>query len=393
MRRLSGDASRRRGLPRLTPQRPLICHIILRLAVGGLENGLVNLINNLPADAYAHAIVCVADATDFRRRIERSDVEIHEIRKHPGKDLSAYGRMWRVLRRLRPRLVHTRNLPALDMIAPAWLAGVRRFVHSEHGLDLFEIDGRDAKYNRLRSLSRAVVNRYIAVSADLTGWLRDEIGVPSSRLETIYNGVDTARFSPDPPVQSILPDGFVPPGAIVVGTLGRLDPLKNQLALVEAFVRVLACGPELRQKLRLVIVGDGDQRSEIEAALAKAGASDLVWLPGFRNDAPAFYSALDIFVLPSLREGIANTLLEAMASGRPVIAARVGGNPEIVPDGVAGQLVPAANAEAFAAAIRNYVEHPDLMRAHGTAGRAHVLRNFSLASMVKKYDRVYRSLL
>jgi sugar transferase (PEP-CTERM/EpsH1 system associated) len=361
--------------------------------VGGLENGLVNLINNLPADAYTHAIVCVADATDFRRRIERSDVEIHEIRKRLGKDLNAYGRMWRVLRRLRPRLVHTRNLPALDMIAPAWLAGVRRFVHSEHGLDLVEIDGKNAKYNRLRRLSRAVVNRYIGVSTELTSWLRDEIGVPNSRLETIYNGVDTNRFSPDLPARSILPDGFAPPGAIVVGTLGRLDPLKNQLALVEAFVRTLVRYPALRQKLRLVIVGDGDQRSEIEAALAKACVSDLVWLPGFRNDAAAFYRALDIFVLPSLREGIANTLLEAMASGRPVIAARVGGNPEIVPDGVAGQLVPVANSEAFAAAIRTYVDHPDFMRIHGIAGRAHVLRNFSLDAMVKKYDRVYRSLL
>lgn len=377
----------------MTSQRPLICHIIYRLAVGGLENGLVNLINNLPSDAYRHTIVCVTDATDFSHRIERSDVEIYEIRKRPGKDLGAYSRMWRVLRRLRPKLVHTRNLPALDMIAPAWLAGIRRFVHSEHGLDLLEIDGRNAKYNRLRRLSRVVVNRYIAVSADLTGWLRAEVGIPSSRVETIYNGVDTARFSPDLPAPMILPDGFAPPGTIVVGTVGRLDPLKNQLALVEAFLQVLARGPELREKLRLVIVGDGGLRSEIEAAVAKGNASDLVWLPGFRTDAAAVYRALDIFVLPSLREGIANTLLEAMASGRPVVAARVGGNPEIVPDGLAGQLVPAANPEALAAAIQNYVEHPGLMRAHGKAAREHVLRNFSLDAMIKKYDLLYRSLL
>jgi sugar transferase (PEP-CTERM/EpsH1 system associated) len=238
-----------------------------------------------------------------------------------------------------------------------------------------------------------VVNRYIAVSADLTKWLRDEIGVPSSRLETIYNGVDTERFSPGLPARPILPEGFAPPGAIVVGTLGRLDPLKNQIALVEAFVRVLARSPHSREKLRLVIVGDGDQRSEIETALAKAGISELVWLPGFRSDAAALYRAFDVFVLPSRREGISNSLLEAMATGRPVIAARVGGNPEIVPDGVAGQLVLAANPETLAAAIWNYVEHPDLRLAHGNAGRAHVVCNFSLDSMVKKYDRVYQSLL
>ncbi len=378
----------------MTRQRPLICHVIYRLAIGGLENGLVNLINNLPDDAYRHAIVCVTEATEFRTRILRSDVEIHEIRKRPGKDIGAYRRAWRAFRQLRPQLVHTRNLPALDMIAPAWVAGVRTFVHGEHGLDLVEIDGKNAKYNRLRRLSRAVVDRYIAVSADLTTWLRDEIGVPSARLETIYNCVDPARFSPGPPVPHLLPDGFAPPGAIVVGTFGRLDPLKNQLALVEAFVRLLGRNPELRHKLRLVIIGNGDLRSEIDAALVKANASELAWLPGYRNDTAALYRALDIFVLPTLRErGISNTLLEAMASGIPVIAARVGANHEIVPDGVAGQVVPAADPELFAAAIRHYVEHPDLMRAHGIAGRANVLSKFSLDVMVKKYDRVYRYLL
>jgi sugar transferase (PEP-CTERM/EpsH1 system associated) len=377
----------------LTPQRPLICHIILRLAVGGLENGLVNLINNLPIDAYAHAIVCIDEATEFRRRIERGDVEIHEIHKRPGKDIGAYGRVWRVLRQLKPQLVHTRNLPALDMIAPAWLAGVRKLVHSEHGLDLMEIEGKSAKYNRLRRLSRFAVDRYIAVSADLSSWLRNEIGVPNSRLETIYNGVDTRRFFPDPLTRSILPEGFAPTEAVVVGTLGRLDPLKNQLALVDAFARLLTRNPALREKLRLVIAGEGESRSAIEMALSKAGISDLAWLPGVRNDTVDFYRSIDIFVLPSLREGISNTLLEAMASGLPVIAARVGGNPEIVPDGVAGQLVAAADPEMFAAAIWKYIEHPVLMREHGKAGRAHMLGNFSLEKMVERYDRVYRSLL
>jgi len=371
----------------------LICHVIYRLSVGGLENGLVNLINNLPQDAYRHAIVCVTEATDFRNRIRRSGVEIHEIHKRPGKDVGAYARMWAIIRRLKPRIVHTRNLPAIDMIAPAWLAGVPRFVHSEHGLDLVEIDGKNPRYNGLRRLSRIMVDRYITVSADLNNWLRQEIGVPSSRLETIYNGVDTERFSPQRKHRPPLPEGFAPPSSVVLGTLGRLDPLKNQLGLAQAFARLLANRPELRQRLRLVIVGDGDQREKIEAVLAAANARDLAWLPGFRDDTPALYQALDIFVLPSLREGISNTLLEAMASGRPVIATRVGGNPEIVPEGVAGHLVLPGDPDALAAAILSYVDHPELMHALGKGGRKHVLGNFSLATMVAKYDSAYRSLL
>lgn len=373
-------------------RRPLVCHIIYRLAVGGLENGLVNLINNLPRENYSHAIICVTEATDFRHRIERPDVEIYEIQKQPGKDIAAYGRMWSVLRALKPRIVHTRNLPALDMLAPARLSGVTRFVHSEHGLDLIEITGKNCKYNRLRSLSRVVVDRYVTVSADLSEWLQGEIGVPPTRITTIYNGVDTRRFSPEGPRHAVLPEGFATEDSIVIGTIGRLDPLKNQTALVEAFLAVLAKRPELRARLRLVIVGDGPERGKIESALARAHASNLAWLPGFRDDTPQLYRSFDLFVLPSRREGISNTLLEAMASGIPVIATRVGGNPEILPEGVAGRLV-ATESEAMAAAIIDYIDWPELRGAHGRGGRAHILRGFSLETMVRNYDAVYRALL
>ncbi|HZB92954.1 MAG TPA: TIGR03088 family PEP-CTERM/XrtA system glycosyltransferase [Stellaceae bacterium] len=372
---------------------PLICHIIYRLAVGGLENGLVNIINNLPDEDYRHAIICVTQSTDFRRRLRRDDVEIREVGKRPGNDLAAYGRMWRVLRHLQPDVVHTRNLPALDMILPAWLARVPRFVHSEHGLDLIEIDGRHARYNTLRRLSRLAVDRYVTVSADLERWMRQEIGVPPARLQTIYNGVDTERFAPTGDDPAVLPPGFDPPGALVLGTLGRLDPLKNQIALAQAFCEALARRPELRRRLRLVIVGDGALRREVEAALAAGNALELAWLPGFRDDTPRIYRALDLFVLPSLREGISNTILEAMASGRPVLATRVGGTPEIVPDGVVGRLVPPADPAALAAAILDYADDRALLRRHGEAARAHVLARFSLAAMIASYDRLYRSLL
>lgn len=367
--------------------------MIYRLTFGGLENGVVNLINNLPEDRYRHAIICTATATDFSARVRRGGVEICELRKRPGKDVAAYARMWRILRRLRPQIVHTRNLPALDMIVPARLAGVRRFVHSEHGLDMIELDGKNAKYNSMRRASRLVVDRYITMSRDLNDWMRREIGVPAGRIETIYNGVDTARFSPTVGEgQSVLPDGFAPEGAVVIGTIGRLDPVKNQIALVRALAGLLDRRPELRPRLRLVIIGDGTERSAIESVIAASNVRDLAWLPGFRDDTPAHYRALDIFVLPSLREGISNTLLEAMASGRPVIATRVGGNPEIVADGIVGRLV-AQDTDALAEAILCYVDNPELMRAHGKAGREHMLRSFSLDAMIRRYDKVYGSLL
>jgi sugar transferase (PEP-CTERM/EpsH1 system associated) len=377
----------------MPPSPPLICHVIYRLAVGGLENGLVNLINNLPAERYRHAVICVTQATEFRERIRQNGVEIHELRKQPGKDIAVYGRMWHALRKLQPRVVHTRNLPALDMLVPARLAGVPRFVHSEHGLDKIEIDGKNTKYNLMRRASRLTVDRYITMSRDLNGWLQREVGIPATRIETIYNGVDTARFSPQRDDRHALPAGFSPPGSIVIGTLGRLDPVKNQTLLARAFARLVERRPDLRARLRLAIIGDGDERAAIESILAQGGVTELAWLPGFRNDTPCLYRALDIFILPSVREGISNTLLEAMASGIPVIATRVGGNPEILPDKIVGQLVESNDPEALAQAIERYVDDPILLRAHGEAGRAHVLKNFSLNAMMQGYDRVYGSLL
>ena len=306
----------------------LICHIIFRLGVGGLENGLVNLINHLPESEFRHAVVCTTTATEFRERIRRPDVEIVEINKTEGKDIASYGRVWRALRRLRPQIVHTRNLPALDMLAPAWLAGRSRIVHGEHGLDMVELTGENRRYNQLRRASRAIVDRYIAVSRELCEWLREDIGVQDLRLNLIYNGVDVSHFAPGDTRSAVLPAGFAPPDSIVLGTAGRLERVKNQIGLVQAFCRILEMRPELRKRLRLVIVGEGSQSGAIEQALDQAQLRELAWLPGLRNDMPDLYRALDLFVLPSLREGISNTLLEAMACGRACVATRAGGNPE-----------------------------------------------------------------
>ncbi len=373
---------------------PLICHVIYRLAVGGLENGLVNLINHLPVHKYRHAIICVDRATDFRRRIQRGDTEIYEIHKREGKDIAAYGRMVKLLRQLRPWVVHTRNLPALDMLFPAWLAGVPRLVHSEHGLDMAELNGMNQRYNRLRRVTGFVVDRYITVSSELRDWLTSEVRVPGDRVELIYNGVDTDRFSPvGADRDSLLPPGFAPPNAIVVGMFGRLEPVKNPLGVASAFLRVLETRPALRKILRLMVVGEGSERKAIETLLAHGNASELAWLPGQRDDTPELYRALDLFVLSSHREGISNTILEAMASGRPVIATGVGGTPEILPDGATGRIVPPGDTDAIAAAILHYIDNPDLMRVHGRAARLHTVNKFSLSGMVGNYDEFYHSLL
>ncbi len=373
---------------------PLIAHIIYRLDVGGMENGLVNLINAIPAQRYRHAIICLTEYTDFRLRIQRPDVAIYALHKRPGKDIGVYPRLWRLLRRLRPDIVHTRNLPALDCLVPAALAGVAARVHGEHGRDMIDLDGSNRKYNLLRRLLRPFAQRYIPLSRDLEIWLRDCIGISPDRIDRIYNGVDMLRFHPPADGRAPLPlAGFAAADSIVIGTVGRMQTVKDQTTLVTAFLSLLERVPELRQRLRLVLIGDGPLRATALQQLQQAGVAAQAWLPGARDDIPELMRGLDIFVLPSLAEGISNTILEAMACGLPVVATRVGGNAELVEEGHSGALVPAADPEALAAALCVYVRDLSLARRHGAAGRRRVENSFSLPAMVDGYLAVYDRLL
>jgi len=373
---------------------PLIAHIIYRLDVGGLENGLVRLINHAPADRYRHAIICLTESTDFSLRIRQLGVPVIQLHKRGGREIGVYGRLWRALKELGPTIVHTRNLGVLDAQIAAALARIPIRIHGEHGRDTYDLDGSRVKYNLFRKSVRSIVHHYTAVSRDLASWLVGTIGVPANRVTQIYNGVDTELFHPACATERRrLPDGFAPEGAFVVGTVGRMHTVKDQLNLVRAFLRLLQTFPEARARVRLMLVGDGPLQRECRSLLESANAGDLAWLPGERSDIPELMRSMDLFVLPSLGEGISNTILEAMASGLPVVATRVGGNPELVIEGRIGTLVPAADPEALMHAIHLYLCDPDLAPAYGRVARAHAEANFSWNSMVNGYIGVYDKLL
>lgn len=361
---------------------PLIAHVIHRLDFGGLENGLVNLVNCLPVDRYRHAIVCLSGFNpEFRRRIGRDDVEVVALGKRPGKDPSAYLRMWRVLRRLRPAIVHTRNLGTVDMQWVAAAAGVRHRVHGEHGWEASDPLGRDPRNLRIRQGCRPVIQRYVPMSRHIAEWLERSVGVPPSRIRQLYSGVDTEKFSPARQASARC--------TLTFGTVGRLDPVKNHSSLL----RAVAALHNAEASVRLTMLGDGPLRTSLKAEAAALGISDVVQFGGARNDIADLMRDFDVFVLPSINEGISNTILEAMACGLPVVAGKVGGNPELVVDGVTGHLYDSADPEALRQALLRYITDPDLRRAHGKAGRDRVVQNFSLDSMAGRYLALYDELL
>ena len=379
----------------VTDERPLVLHLVYRFDTGGLENGVVNLINHMPAGAYRHAVVALtAVVPEFAARVRRDDVTFVSLNKSPGHGVKLYPRLYALFRELRPSIVHTRNLAALECQVPAWAAGVPVRIHGEHGRDIDDPDGTVRRYQWMRRAYRPFVHHYVALSADLSGYLRERVGVPPGSVTQIINGVDSTRFHAAPDGRLPLPGlPFTDPSLFVVGTVGRMQTVKAQPLLARAFLRALELQPALRERMRLVMVGSGPLRAEAEAVLTQACLGELAWLPGERADVPEVMRALDCFVLPSIAEGISNTILEAMATALPVVATDVGGNRELVNPGHTGMLVPSQDVEAMAQALLALASDPAQARRMGQAGRAEVERRFSLQAMVAGYQALYDELL
>ena len=371
-------------------QPPLIVHLIYRLDFGGLESLLVDCVNQIAPDRFRHAVICLTDYTRFSEKITRPGVALFALHKPPGLALQVHLTVWKLLRQLRPAILHTYNLTTVEYAFSAKLAGVPICVHAEHGRDMADMNGTNNKHNLLRRLLVPFIDRYVTVSHDLQQWLTETVRIPARRQQLIINGVDTARFLPGKTDAT----GASPWSGthIVIGTVGQIRDIKNHCGLIRSFALLLQRYPAYRSTLRLSVIGDGALLPDLKQQVMDAGLQDLIWLPGARTDIDCVMSGFTLFVLPSLAEGTPVALLEAMACGLPVVATRVGGIPEVVTDQVHGTLVPAADDAALADAILTYLANPERARQHGQAARARVEQAYSQKRMIQTYSHLYSEL-
>ena len=353
-----------------------IVHILHSFGTGGLEKGIATLVRNASPE-FEHVILCAATSGKSERLLP-SNTEVVELHKLPGNSLVFLLRLSRVLKSLRPDIVHTRNWGGMDGIIAARMAGVRSILHGEHGWEVLDPNGRNPKRVLARTILSRVVREYTCVSKQIRLWLEKTIGVKKS-VTQIYNGVDTEFYSPNGSRKRTRARLDISPSTFVIGTVGRLDPIKDHPTLLRAF-------EDIQKRISnavLLIVGDGPERKRLEALAGKG-----VFFLGNRSDVPELLKALDVFVLPSQNEGISNTILEAMATALPVVATNVGGNPELV-DESTGFLVEPGDFQSMASALVRYLENPDLRTRHGRAGREKVIREFIIEKMVRSYEEVY----
>jgi glycosyltransferase involved in cell wall biosynthesis len=262
---------------------------------------------------------------------------------------------------------------------------VRAVVHTEHGLRDHE-PWYDPALKRWAARRSDVV---VAVSTSLAAYLTGRVRVPATRVATLLNGVDTARFAPAPRDAAVRARLGVPAGVPLVGTVARLAPVKNQAMLLDAFAALLARVPDAH----LVLAGDGELRGALEAQAARLRITARVHLPGALADTAPIYRELDAFVLCSFGEGTSISLLEAMATGVPSVATAVGGNPATVAHGEAGLLVPSGDTAALTEALARVLGEPAVGAALGAAARRHVLALYGEAAMADGYESVYRRAL
>jgi sugar transferase (PEP-CTERM/EpsH1 system associated) len=372
----------------VSDRRIRIMHVVQSLEVGGLENGVVNLLNRLSGEGFDHVVCCLTHAGKLVERIQAKDVKIVEVGLKTDKFHFPVLTLRRLIRGFAPDILHTRGWSTVDGIFAARVAGVARVIHGEHGREAADPHGLNRKRNMIRKFLSPMVDQFVTVSDDLRSWLTQQVGISAHKVTTIHNGVDTQKFSPEGRSaarrQLALEDAV-----FAIGTVGRLDPVKDHMSLLRAFA------PLTRGALpvRLIIVGDGPMRRAIELEIGALRIGDYVELLGEKQNVSMFLKAFDSFVLTSIAEGISNTILEAMASGLPVVATRVGGNPELIEDGVSGQLVGARDAPAMTTALGRYLLEPSVRVAHGDAGRMRAAQKFSLERMAERYRELYRSIM
>jgi glycosyltransferase involved in cell wall biosynthesis len=369
-------------------------------AMGGTERHVVNLGRSLDQSKFDIHLACFRRWGHFLEEIEERRLPIREYgidSLHNRRTLREQLRFARDLRRHRIQIVHTYNFyPNVFALPAARLARVPRVVASIRDTGVYQTPMQKRVQRLVCRLAHCIVVNAEAVRR----WLIEE-GYEPKKIVVIRNGVDLSRFQRKGDGLRLRHELGVPPGAPIVAVVSRLHELKGLDDFLEAAaalaarhrdVRFLIVGDRLAVKDG-TIVKDDAYKSGLENLAQRLGIADRVVFTGFRLDVPELLQEVAVSVLPSLSEGLPNSLLESMAAGVPVVATRVGGSPEAVEDGETGILVPPRDAAALARAIDSLLADPDRTGRMGQAGKRRMAEHFSLEGMARTTERLYRSLL
>lgn len=359
-----------------------VMHLIHSLEPGGMENGVVNLCNRLDPSHFSTLICVLSAGGQLEARVDRSRVELVEVKRHFGNDPSVPFRLAALLRRRRIEIVHTHNWVTLvEGSCSATLVRVPVWIHSEHG---YPMEERNRNVHVQRWLWKRA-SQLTAVSGELADSMSRLTSVERNAIEVVPNGVDLQRFKPQPKPGARRKLPGLPETGLLVGMVARLTEVKNHEGAIRAIARLCTEGLDVH----LALIGDGELRKHLEQMTVDVGMQSKVHFLGARKDIEDVYHAFDIFLLNSLQEGMSNTILEAMASGLAVIATTVGANDEMVVDGETGLLIPPDDEIELCNGIRQLTV-PELRHRFAFNARQRAETALSIEQMVRHYSELYQ---
>ena len=356
-----------------------VMFVITSMPVGGAETLLVNLIRRMDRTRFAPELCCLKSPGPLGE-IMAQEIPTFTNLLSSKWDLQVLGRLTRLFKKRGIAAVVT--VGAGDKMfwgrLAAWRAGVPVVLSAIHSTGWPDVIGR------LNRMLTPLTDAFIGVAAPHGRYLIDEERFPAHKVRVIANGVDVDRFNPSVDGSPIRRELGLSPTRPVAGIVAALRPEKNHAALLQAMAIVRRSVPEAS----LLVVGDGPERSTLESLTRKLGLEQAVHFLGNRSDIPEALAAMDVFVLTSHMEASPVSILEAMATGKPVIAPRVGSIPDSVADGQTGFVTEPGDVEAVAARLVELFLQPDRAAAMGKSGRAVVERRWSLDAMVNGYQRL-----
>lgn len=363
---------------------PLVCHVLHSLSVGGAEVLTARLARRLRDRCRFH-FVCLDELGPLGEQLREDGFPVEVLQRRPGLDARCAWRLARILGREGVNVVHAHQYTPFFYALMARLCGSRRPVlFTEHGRHQPDYPRRKRILANRLLLGRR--DRVVAVGGAVRRALIVNEGLPSERIEVVYNGIDADCFAPRPAERdAVRRELGLAPQVMVMIQVARLDYLKDHITAVRALARVVVQLPATR----LILVGDGPERLSIQREVERFGLTDNVMFLGTRQDVARLLQGADLFLLTSVSEGIPLTVIEAMATGLPAVCTRVGGMPEIVEEGETGLLAPAKDDDALAAAVLHMARKPELRARMGQHGQQRARESFSETRMAARYLALY----
>jgi glycosyltransferase involved in cell wall biosynthesis len=361
------------------------------MQVGGTELNALRTAERLDRRRFSISVVCIRDSGPLMARYKDAGIPVHTFPMRSLLGLEAMQqavRLVRHFRRERADVVHSHDAyTSVYGTLCARLAGVPGVIASRRSWYSPHLQGRILRANRM---AYRFAHRVLANSPSVSRLVETESGVPASRIVMIPNFLDPQAFEPISPGdrRRMLDEMGVPEGAFVVGIVARLSPVKDHATLL----RAIASLREQIPALHCVLIGEGSERSAIEALADSLGIRDIVHLGGERTQPPNLHGLFDVSVLCSTSEAFPNSVLEAMAASRPVVATDVGGTPDAIRQGTTGLLVRPSDPSRLADAILRLYNEPALRTKLGNAGCAAARAGYSADAVISQVEALYSRL-